>query len=107
MESALARAKRFGGPVMVHCLTEKGCGYEPALQDAADRFHGIGPIHPDTGLPVKASGADWTSVFGDKMVVLGKEREDIVAITASMLQSVGMKKFADAFPNRIYDVGIA
>ncbi|WP_329224047.1 1-deoxy-D-xylulose-5-phosphate synthase [Streptomyces sp. NBC_01485] len=107
LESALARAKRFGGPVIVHCLTEKGRGYQPALQDEADRFHGIGPIHPDTGLPVKASGADWTSVFGDEMVALGKEREDIVAITAAMLQPVGLKKFADAFPNRIYDVGIA
>ncbi|MGW2613262.1 1-deoxy-D-xylulose-5-phosphate synthase [Streptomyces sp. NPDC001500] len=107
LESALARAKRFGGPVIVHCLTEKGRGYQPALQDEADRFHGIGPIHPDTGLPIKASGADWTSVFGDEMVQLGKEREDIVAITAAMLQPVGLKKFADAFPERIYDVGIA
>jgi 1-deoxy-D-xylulose-5-phosphate synthase len=107
LESALARAKRFGGPVIVHCLTEKGRGYQPALQDEADRFHGIGPIHPDTGLPIKASGADWTSVFGDEMVKLGKEREDIVAITAAMLQPVGLKQFADAFPDRIYDVGIA
>ncbi|MCQ9132808.1 1-deoxy-D-xylulose-5-phosphate synthase [Streptomyces hilarionis] len=107
LESALARAKRFGGPVIVHCLTEKGRGYQPALQDEADRFHGIGPIHPDTGLPIKASGADWTSVFGDEMVQLGKERQDIVAITAAMLQPVGLKKFADAFPERIYDVGIA
>ncbi|WP_405590484.1 1-deoxy-D-xylulose-5-phosphate synthase [Streptomyces sp. NBC_01092] len=107
LESALARAKRFGGPVIVHCLTEKGRGYQPALQDEADRFHGIGPIHPDTGLPIKASGADWTSVFGDEMVKLGKEREDIVAITAAMLQPVGLKKFADTFPDRIYDVGIA
>ncbi|MFJ4682796.1 1-deoxy-D-xylulose-5-phosphate synthase [Streptomyces sp. NPDC091377] len=107
LESALTRAKRFGGPVIVHCLTEKGRGYEPAEQDEADRFHGIGPIHPDTGLPVKASAASWTSVFGDEMVKLGHEREDLVAITAAMLQPVGLKKFADAFPDRIYDVGIA
>ncbi|WP_149829575.1 1-deoxy-D-xylulose-5-phosphate synthase [Streptomyces tailanensis] len=107
LESALSRAKRFGGPVIVHCLTEKGRGYQPALQDEADRFHGIGPIHPDTGLPIKASGADWTSVFGDEMVRLGHEREDIVGITAAMLQPVGLKKFADTFPDRIYDVGIA
>ncbi|MBY8338936.1 1-deoxy-D-xylulose-5-phosphate synthase [Streptomyces spinosirectus] len=107
LESALTRAKRFGGPVIVHCLTEKGRGYQPALQDEADRFHGIGPIHPDTGLPIKAAGADWTSVFGDEMVKLGKERKDIVAITAAMLQPVGLKKFADTFPERIYDVGIA
>ncbi|WP_075779328.1 1-deoxy-D-xylulose-5-phosphate synthase, partial [Streptomyces acidiscabies] len=107
LESALSRAKGFGGPVIVHCITEKGRGYRPALQDEADRFHGIGPIHPDTGLPVKASGADWTSVFGDEMVALGKEREDIVAITAAMLQPVGLKRFAEEFPDRIYDVGIA
>ncbi|MEV6738451.1 1-deoxy-D-xylulose-5-phosphate synthase [Streptomyces sp. NPDC051104] len=107
LESALARAKRFGGPVIVHCLTEKGRGYRPAEQDEADRFHGIGPIHPDTGLPIKAAAASWTSVFGDEMVRLGRERDDIVAITAAMLQPVGLKKFADAFPNRIYDVGIA
>ncbi len=107
LESALARAKRFGGPVIVHCLTEKGRGYQPAVQDEADRFHAVGVIHPDTGLPVSASGADWTSVFGEEMVRLGKEREDIVAITAAMLQPVGLQKFADAFPERVYDVGIA
>ncbi|MFF7155117.1 1-deoxy-D-xylulose-5-phosphate synthase [Streptomyces sp. NPDC008139] len=107
LESALLRAKRFGGPVIVHCITEKGRGYKPAEQDEADRFHGIGPIHPDTGLPVAAAGADWTSVFGDEMVALGKERDDIVAITAAMLQPVGLEKFAKAFPDRVYDVGIA
>ncbi|MEU9331721.1 1-deoxy-D-xylulose-5-phosphate synthase [Streptomyces sp. NPDC048290] len=107
LESALNRAKRFGGPVIVHCLTEKGRGYEPAEQDEADRFHGIGPIHPDTGLPIKASAASWTSVFGDEMVRLGRERADLVAITAAMLQPVGLKKFAEEFPDRIYDVGIA
>ncbi|MEV0175591.1 1-deoxy-D-xylulose-5-phosphate synthase [Streptomyces sp. NPDC050803] len=107
LESALARAKRFGGPVIVHCLTEKGRGYQPALQDEADRFHAVGKIHPDTGLPIASSGADWTSVFGEEMVALGKEREDIVAITAAMLQPVGLDKFAKAFPDRVYDVGIA
>ncbi|MFF9019156.1 1-deoxy-D-xylulose-5-phosphate synthase [Streptomyces eurythermus] len=107
LESALARAKRFGGPVIVHCLTEKGRGYQPALQDEADRFHAVGKIHPDTGLPISSSGADWTSVFGEEMVRLGEEREDIVAITAAMLQPVGLDKFAKRFPDRVYDVGIA
>ncbi|MEU9670603.1 1-deoxy-D-xylulose-5-phosphate synthase [Streptomyces bobili] len=107
LESALARAKRFGGPVIVHCLTEKGRGYQPALQDEADRFHAVGKIHPDTGLPIASSGADWTSVFGEEMVKLGTEREDVVAITAAMLQPVGLDKFAKAFPDRVYDVGIA
>jgi 1-deoxy-D-xylulose-5-phosphate synthase len=107
LESALARAKQFSGPVIVHCITEKGRGYQPALQDEADRFHAVGKIHPDTGLPIATSGADWTSVFGDEMVKLGKERKDIVAITAAMLQPVGLDKFAKAFPDRVYDVGIA
>ncbi|MGK5642505.1 1-deoxy-D-xylulose-5-phosphate synthase [Streptomyces sp. URMC 126] len=107
LESALQRAKRFNGPVIVHCLTEKGRGYQPAEQHEADRFHGIGVIHPDTGLPVAASGASWTSVFGDEMVALGREREDIVAITAAMMQPVGLGKFAKEFPDRVYDVGIA
>ncbi|MFJ8648335.1 1-deoxy-D-xylulose-5-phosphate synthase [Streptomyces sp. NPDC093546] len=107
LESALSRAKRFGGPVIVHCLTEKGRGYQPALADEADRFHAVGKIHPDTGLPISSSGADWTGVFADEMVKLGHEREDIVAITAAMLQPVGLDKFAKAFPDRVYDVGIA
>ncbi|MFE7777229.1 1-deoxy-D-xylulose-5-phosphate synthase [Streptomyces sp. NPDC057445] len=107
LESALTRAKRFGGPVIVHCLTEKGRGYDPALEDEADRFHAVGVIHPDTGLPIKTAAASWTSVFADEMVKIGKEREDVVAITAAMLHPVGLKKFADAFPDRIYDVGIA
>ncbi|WP_327178713.1 1-deoxy-D-xylulose-5-phosphate synthase [Streptomyces sp. NBC_01335] len=107
LESALLRAKRFGGPVIVHCITEKGRGYTPALQDEADRFHAVGKIHPDTGLPISTSGLDWTSVFGEEMVKLGREREDIVAITAAMLQPVGLGKFEEAFPDRIYDVGIA
>ena len=107
VESALQRAKRFRGPVIVHCITEKGRGYTPAERDETDRFHGIGPIHPDTGLPIAAAGADWTSVFGDEMALLGEERSDIVAITAAMLHPVGLTKFAKAFPHRVYDVGIA
>ncbi|MFI0899646.1 1-deoxy-D-xylulose-5-phosphate synthase [Streptomyces sp. NPDC020983] len=107
VESALLRAKRFHGPVLVHCITEKGRGYTPAERDRTDRFHGIGPIHPDTGLPLSEGGADWTSVFGDEMLALGKERPDIVAITAAMLHPVGLTKFAEAFPERVFDVGIA
>ncbi|NGO67057.1 1-deoxy-D-xylulose-5-phosphate synthase [Streptomyces boncukensis] len=107
VESALQRAKRFGGPVLVHCLTEKGRGYQPARQDEADQFHAVPVIHPDTGLPVKSSGADWTSVFGEEMVKLGRERPDIVAITAAMMRPVGLHAFAQEFPDRVYDVGIA
>nr|WP_209311006.1 1-deoxy-D-xylulose-5-phosphate synthase [Streptomyces spiramenti] len=107
LESALQRARRFGGPVIVHCLTEKGRGYRPAREDEADQFHAVGVIHPDTGLPVAAAGADWTSVFGDEIVRIGRERRDVVAITAAMLRPVGLKQFADEFPERVFDVGIA
>ncbi|MBW1598897.1 1-deoxy-D-xylulose-5-phosphate synthase [Streptomyces sp. JJ38] len=107
VETALLKAKRFGGPVIVHCLTEKGRGYQPARQDEADQFHAVGVIHPDTGLPVSASGADWTSVFADEMVKLGHERSDIVAITAAMMRPTGLHRFAEAFPDRVFDVGIA
>ncbi|MBB0244492.1 1-deoxy-D-xylulose-5-phosphate synthase [Streptomyces alkaliphilus] len=107
LESAFQRAKRFGGPVIVHCITEKGRGYRPAREDEADQFHAVGVIHPDTGLPVAASGADWTSVFGEEILRIGREREDVVAITAAMLRPVGLKDFAETFPDRVYDVGIA
>jgi 1-deoxy-D-xylulose-5-phosphate synthase len=107
VESALRRAKGFGGPVIVHCLTEKGRGYRPAEQHEEDHFHGISVIHPDTGLPVKSAGLDWTSVFGEEMVALGRERQDIVAITAAMLHPVGLGPFAKEFPERTFDVGIA
>ncbi|MFF3313808.1 1-deoxy-D-xylulose-5-phosphate synthase [Streptomyces sp. NPDC002952] len=107
LELALQRAKRSSGPVLVHCRTQKGRGYEPALQDETDRFHAVGVIHPHTGLPVSTDEVSWTSVFADEMVELGKRRKDIVAITAAMLQPVGLHKFAAAFPNRVFDVGIA
>ncbi|WP_405011231.1 1-deoxy-D-xylulose-5-phosphate synthase [Kitasatospora sp. NBC_01539] len=107
LESAFTKARGFGGPVIVHCITEKGRGYHAAENNDEDRFHAVGVIHPDTGLPVKTSGKDWTSVFGEEMVALGRERKDIVAITAAMLHPVGLAPFAKAFPERIFDVGIA
>ncbi|MGK5627581.1 1-deoxy-D-xylulose-5-phosphate synthase [Streptomyces sp. URMC 123] len=108
VESALRRAKRFNGPVIVHCLTEKGRGYRPALEDEADRFHTVGVMDPLTCLPLATPGGpSWTSVFGDEMVRIGAERPDVVAITAAMLHPVGLTKFAEKFPDRVWDVGIA
>ncbi|MES9508856.1 1-deoxy-D-xylulose-5-phosphate synthase [Streptomyces sp. NPDC000609] len=108
VESALHRAKRFHGPVLVHCLTEKGRGYPPALLDEADRFHTVGAMDPLTCAPlVPAGGPSWTSVFGDEIAAIGAERPDVVAITAAMLHPVGLTKFAEAFPDRVWDVGIA
>ncbi|MFH8791372.1 1-deoxy-D-xylulose-5-phosphate synthase [Streptomyces sp. NPDC017941] len=108
VESALRRAKRFHGPVIVHCLTEKGRGYEPALADEADRFHTVGVMDPLTCEPLTPSGGpSWTSVFGEEIVRIGAEREDVVAITAAMLHPVGLTGFAAAYPDRVWDVGIA
>ncbi|MER5181110.1 1-deoxy-D-xylulose-5-phosphate synthase [Streptomyces sp. NPDC002896] len=108
VESALRRAKRFHGPVLVHCLTEKGRGYEPALADEADRFHTVGVMDPLTCEPLTPSnGPSWTEVFGDEIARIGAEREDVVAITAAMLHPVGLTKFAERFPDRVWDVGIA
>ncbi|MFJ1829785.1 1-deoxy-D-xylulose-5-phosphate synthase [Streptomyces sp. NPDC088178] len=108
VESALHRAKRFHGPVLVHCLTEKGRGYPPALRDEADRFHTVGAMDPLTCAPLAPAGAPtWTAVFGDEIAAIGAERPDVVAITAAMLHPVGLTKFAEAFPDRVWDVGIA
>ncbi|MGW1188023.1 1-deoxy-D-xylulose-5-phosphate synthase [Streptomyces sp. NPDC002559] len=108
VESALNRAKRFHGPVVVHCITEKGRGYPPALHDEADRFHTVGAMDPLTCAPLAAPGGpSWTSVFGDEIALIGAERPDVVAVTAAMLDPVGLTRFAEAFPDRIWDVGIA
>ena len=108
MEEALRLARDYGKPVIVHAITEKGHGYEPATSDKNDQFHAVGQIDPITGEPVsESSGQSWTGVFGDEMVKLGAERDDIVAVTAAMLRPVGLAPFAEAFPNRVFDVGIA
>lgn len=107
VEQALARARDFGGPVLVHVITQKGRGYQPALEDLADHMHGIGKINPETGLPFEVSGRIWTDEFADEMVRIGEERPDVVAITAAMLIPVGLDKFAAAYPERVLDVGIA
>jgi 1-deoxy-D-xylulose-5-phosphate synthase len=108
MEQALGRARHFGGPVIVHCITRKGRGYRPAEQDEADRFHAVGAMDPYTCLPASpAAGQSWTSVFGAEMVELGSDRPDVVAVTAAMLQPVGLADFAAAHPDRTFDVGIA
>ncbi|WP_406112925.1 1-deoxy-D-xylulose-5-phosphate synthase [Streptomyces sp. NBC_01014] len=108
VQTALVRAKRFHGPVLVHCLTEKGRGYRPALEDDADRFHTVGVMDPLTCEPLAASsGPSWTSVFGAEIAEIGAERPDVVAVTAAMLHPVGLTEFAERFPDRVWDVGIA
>jgi 1-deoxy-D-xylulose-5-phosphate synthase len=108
MEAALRRAKAFGGPVIVHAVTVKGYGYQPAVDDEADRLHSVAPVtDPVTGKPITPSARGWTGVLGEEMVAIGADRPDVVAITAAMLQPVGLLAFSQAYPDRTYDVGIA
>ena len=107
MEFALTRAKAYGGAVIVHAITEKGRGYQPALDDSADRFHAVGVIHPETGLPLVPARFGWTSVFSDEIVQIARERSDVVGVTAAMLEPVGLGPMAREFPERVIDVGIA
>ena len=107
VEAALRRARDYGRPTLVHVITQKGRGYEPAFSDEADQWHGIGKFNPETGLPFEVSGRIWTDEFSDEMVRLGAERDDIVAITAAMLIPVGLDQFAEKYPERVFDVGIA
>ncbi|HWC35915.1 MAG TPA: 1-deoxy-D-xylulose-5-phosphate synthase [Mycobacteriales bacterium] len=107
LEHALHRARGFGGPVIVHCLTEKGRGYPPAVEDEADQFHAVNIIDPVTGRPVSVAAPTWTNVFAEEMVTIGEQHPEVVAITAAMLRPVGLHPFAERFPDRVFDVGIA
>jgi 1-deoxy-D-xylulose-5-phosphate synthase len=108
VEHALRKARAFGGPVIVHCITRKGFGYAPAENDEEECFHSPGLFDPATGRKLtKAGGPSWTSIFSEELVRLGAERPDIVAITAAMLYPTGLAAFADVYPERTYDVGIA
>ncbi|MEU7143320.1 1-deoxy-D-xylulose-5-phosphate synthase [Nocardia sp. NPDC046473] len=107
VEHALRAASALRRTAVVHVVTEKGRGYRPAETDTADRMHAIGVLDPHLGKPVKPAGQSWTSVFGDEIVRIAAERDDIVCITASMRQPVGLTHFANAYPDRFFDVGIA
>ena len=106
MEKVLAQAKRFNGPVIVHAITRKGFGYDAAERHEADQFHSPGPFDVDTGEETP-KGRIWTDVFAEEIVNLGEQRQDLVAITAAMMHPVGLHKFAERFPERTFDVGIA
>ena len=107
MEKTLQMAKEFGSPVIVHAITEKGRGYKPALDDMAEKFHAVGIVDPVTGKPLKASATSWTNVFSEEITQIGRENPKVVAITAAMLGPTGLDKFAQSFPDRTIDVGIA
>jgi 1-deoxy-D-xylulose-5-phosphate synthase len=107
VEEALSQAKQFGGPVLVHVLTVKGHGYQIAVDNVQDQMHQSVPFDRLTGVALAAAGPEWTSVFRDELVRIGTEREDVVAITAAMLHPTGLDAFAERFPERCFDVGIA
>ncbi|QCQ15945.1 1-deoxy-D-xylulose-5-phosphate synthase [Microbacterium sp. RG1] len=104
----LELAKNYGAPVIVHTITEKGRGYQPAVDDEADQFHAVGRIDPVTGATLGAdAGNAWTDVFAEELTRIGAERPDVIAVTAAMLRPTGLLSFAQQFPDRVYDVGIA
>ncbi|MGW9412823.1 1-deoxy-D-xylulose-5-phosphate synthase [Arthrobacter cupressi] len=108
LENALTTARHYGGPVIVHAMTEKGHGYAPARAHEDDQFHAVGVIDPETGEPTASPGAQsWTSVFAEEIADIADERKDIVGITGAMLIPVGLHKFAARHPERVFDVGIA
>ncbi len=107
LEKALTQAKQFGEPVLLHVITEKGRGHKPAIADEAEKFHAVGIVDPLTGQPLSKSALSWTKVFAEELVEIGRDRKDIVAITAAMLGPTGLDKFAEAYPERTIDVGIA
>lgn len=108
VEEALRQAKSYGAPVIVHTITEKGRGYEPARRDVADQFHAVGQIDPETGESLEtASAPSWTGVFADELVSLAARDERLVGITAAMLRPTGLHRMAERFPARVFDVGIA
>ncbi|GAB2701245.1 1-deoxy-D-xylulose-5-phosphate synthase [Microbacterium marinum] len=108
LEETLQLAKEYSAPVIVHTITEKGRGYEPARRDEADQFHAVGKIDPTTGEPLGSSDAvAWTDVFSEALVAAGERRDDVIAMTAAMLRPTGLLAFAQRFPDRVYDVGIA
>jgi len=107
MEKALQKAKVFGEPVLIHAITEKGRGHKPAMDDEAEKFHAVGIVDPETGVPLSKSVTSWTKVFSEELIEIARERKDIVAITAAMLGPTGLSVFEKEFPSRTIDVGIA
>ncbi|MDO4664728.1 MAG: 1-deoxy-D-xylulose-5-phosphate synthase [Actinomycetaceae bacterium] len=107
LEFAFARAKEYGEPIIIHAITQKGRGYTPAENDNADRFHAVGKIHPETGLPIKPARFGWTSVFAEEILEIARTDARIIGVTAAMLQPVGFLPLQTEFPDRVIDVGIA
>jgi 1-deoxy-D-xylulose-5-phosphate synthase len=108
LEHAFKQAKNYSSPVIVHVITQKGKGFDPAMLNEDDQFHAVGKIDPTTGESLEISGGtSWTNIFRDEIVAIADEREDIVGITGAMMIPVGLDSFASKYPDRVFDVGIA
>lgn len=108
VETALRQAKNYAQPTLVHVITQKGKGFDPAMLHEDDQFHAVGQIDPTTGESLEASaGQSWTGVFAEEILQLAKSNDRLVGITAAMQKPVGLDKFAAAYPARVFDVGIA
>ena len=106
LTKTLAYAKTLNEPVLLHIKTQKGRGYVPAEKNP-DAFHGVSPFDIATGQPKKKSGRNFSAVFGDTLVKLAEEDQRVCALTAAMVGGTGLNRFAAAYPNRFFDVGIA
>ena len=106
VKKALRDAKNVQGPVLVHVLTEKGRGYEPATRHPS-RFHGTNPFLIENGLPLKKQGPGYTDIFSTVMRKMGDRNAKVVAVTAAMEDGTGLRRFHNMFPERFFDVGIA
>ncbi|WP_342319869.1 1-deoxy-D-xylulose-5-phosphate synthase [Corynebacterium mayonis] len=104
---AMNYAKVYDGPIILHVVTEKGHGFAPAVNDIADQMHSTGVINPVTGKSLNKSAPGWTAVFTEEILAAAHTRDDIVAITAAMAGPTGLAPFAEKFPERFFDVGIA
>ncbi|MET0920328.1 MAG: 1-deoxy-D-xylulose-5-phosphate synthase [Acidimicrobiia bacterium] len=107
VETELRDARARRGPVVVHVLTRKGEGYGPAETDEEKRLHDVGAFDPETGVQRASSTSSYTGAFASKLVQLGEEHPEVVALTAGMPGSTGLLPFGDRFPDRCIDVGIA
>lgn len=104
--NAMQAAKKINGPVLIHAITKKGKGYRSA-ENNPDKFHGIGSFNPCTGLPNPSKGVSYSSIAGDEILSMAKDHDDVVAVSAAMCDATGLRKFANKFPERFFDVGIA
>jgi 1-deoxy-D-xylulose-5-phosphate synthase len=108
LEHSLKLAKKYSSPVIVHVMTQKGKGFDPAMLNEDDQFHAVGKIDPNTGESLEISGGvSWTNVFREEIVKIADQRTDIVGISGAMTIPVGLDAFANKYPERVFDVGIA